>query len=159
MATNKNWNRWIFASISRHFTDELTGTAPLFIEGQFRDLATTTDFFELRIDGPKFQEASKDCYIFDVDVNILIQSAQNDTNYHTIHQNVGIVASAFKDIKVLRKGTIDVEDDDTFLGCLQLRQNRRTRDLVDITHFGQVDKNKNLMQSTVEGHYKLILQV
>ena len=157
MAINPNWSRWIFASLSKHFYDAYTAAGvPLFIEGQHRDTRQLPDFFEMRVDGPDLHEISKDCYYFRVEVNILVQSVMNDTNYHRIHQNVGVAAAAFaKAIPVYRKGN-GPQDDQSFVGCLQLLQNKSSRDFLEINHFGQIDVSTKLIQATVEGHYKMI---
>ena len=84
----------------------------------------------------------------------------DDTNYHRIHQNVGIAAAAFAPaITVLRYGNNNPPDDQSFVGCLQLLQNRERRDFVEINHFGQIDVKTNLMQASVEGHYKMVLNL
>lgn len=82
----------------------------------------------------------------------------DEKNYHRIHQNVGIAAGAFKPaISVFKLGN-GIDDDQSFVGCLQLLQNRETRDFIEINHFGQIDVKTLLMQASVEGHYKMVLQ-
>ena len=159
MSANPNWPRWIFATVSKHFTDasQVAGT-PLFIEGQHRDTSKLKDFYELRLDGPTLREVSKGCWILRIEINILATSVMNDSNYHTIHQLVGNAAAAFeKAITVLKYGN-NPQDDKTFVGCLQLIQDRETRDFIEINHFGQVDVKTKLMQASVEGHYKMVLE-
>jgi len=71
---------------------------------------------------------------------------------------VGIAAVAFEpSITVFKLGN-GIEDDQSFVGCLQLLQNAATRDYVEINHFGQIDAKTKLMQASVEGHYKMVLQ-
>lgn len=159
MSADPNWARWIFASISRHFADAASvATIPLFIEGQHRDTRELKDFFELRVDGPNLREVSKGCWLLRVEINVLVQSTMDDDNYHRIHQNVGICSVAFdKVINVYRKGTGPF-DDQSFVGCLRLLQDRERRDYLEINHFGQIDVKTKLMQATVEGHYRMELQ-
>ncbi len=110
------------------------------------------------MDGTCLREVSKGCWLLRVEFNILIQSTMDETNYHRIHQNVGVAAeSCRKTISVWKKGN-SPQDDQSFVGCLQLLQNRETRDFVEINHFGQIDKKTLLMQASVEAHYKLQLQ-
>ena len=155
MSANPNWPRWIFASVSKHFADALT---PLFIEGQHRDTREFKDFFEMRVDGPTLREVSKGFWVFRLEINILVQSAMDDKNYHRIHQDVGNAAAAFASaIDVFKKGN-SPQDDQSYLGCLQLLQNRETRDFLEINHFGQIDVKTMLMQASVEGHYKMELE-
>ena len=150
MTLNQNWARWIFASITKHFNDNRQGLV-LHIEGTHRDTNTETDLCELRIDGPWFNEVSKDYWIIRLEVNILVQVTMNDSNFHKIHTNVGIMASAFTDIEVKKYG-----DDDSLLFCLQLEQKPRNRsnDAIIISHFGQLDPNIKIQQATIEGHYE-----
>lgn len=161
MPANKNWARWIFASVSRHFTDELSSAGiPLFIEGQHRDTSTLKDFVELRMDGPRSKEVSAGCWHLRVEINLLVQSSMDDVNYHRIHQTCGVVASAMKNnILVYRYGNTDIEDDSSFLGCLQLLIDQRGRDTIEINHFGMIHQETEIVQASVEAHYKLILEV
>lgn len=161
MSANPNWPRWIFASVSKHFADAASvAGVPLFIEGQHRDTLELKDFFEMRMDGPTLREVSKGCWVLRIEINILVQSAMDDSNYHRIHQDVGIVSAAFeKSIGVYKKGRNDPDpDDQSFLGCLKLIQNASTRDFLEINHFGQIDTKTKLIQATVEGHYNMLLQ-
>jgi len=149
---NKNWPRWVFASISKHFDGKRQGL-PLFIEGQHRDTRSLKDFIELRMDGPQFTEISRKYWRLYFEINILVQSTIDDNNYHRIHQNVGIVAAAFSDIVLFKYG--DGPDDDQELwACAHLMQDTRKRQHLDIFHFGQIDKQCKLLQATVEGHYE-----
>jgi len=159
MSADPNWPRWIFATVSRHFVEAASAAEiPLFIEGQHRATRKIKDLFELRLDGPTLREVSKGCWILQCQINILVQSTMDDKNYHRIHQNVGIAAAAFAPaIDVFRLGN-NPQDDQTFVGCLQLLQNRETRDYIEVNHFGQIDIKTLLMQASVEGHYKMVLQ-
>lgn len=154
-AANPNWARWTFASVSKHFDDRRAGI-PMFIEGQHRDTKELKDYFELRMDGPTLLEVSRGCWKLRVEVNILATSAFDESNYHRIHQNVGILQSAFTSIEVYRYGT-GPDDDGTFLGCLKLLQNPSNRDFLELNHFGRIDIDTPLTQATVEGHYEMQL--
>ena len=159
MAANKNWTRWIFASISKHFLDYFTAEGvTLFIEGQHRDTDTLQDFVELRIDGPRLTEVSKDCWLFRVEVNILITSIMNDTNYYRVQQNVGISQAGCIQIDVFKFGD-GVDDDGSFLGCFKLLQDKASRDFLEANQFGQIDVATKILQATVEAHYKMLLQI
>ena len=161
MSANPNWPRWIFATVSRHFAAAAaTAGLPLFIEGQHRNTRKLKDFFELRMDGPTLREVSKGCWVLRIEINILVQSTMDDSNYHRIHQNVGIAIAAFeKAISVFKLGkNTPTPDDQSFLGCLTLLQNAETRDFIEINHFGQIDIKTKLIQASVEGHYAMLLQ-
>ena len=149
---NQHWPRWVFASISKHFSDNRQGL-PLFIEGQQRDTRSLKDFIELRLDGPQFTEISRNYWRIYFEVNILVQSTMDDKNYHRIHQNVGIVAAAFTGIVLYKYGN-GSSDDQKAWACANLIQDTAKRQHLDIFHFGQIDKQLQLMQATVEGHYE-----
>jgi len=163
---NKNWARWIFASISVHFGGLfLSAGVPMFVEGYppplNKELSDNRNIdqnhLELRIDGPWIRNVSKGCYWFDAEVNILVGTLIGEENFHIHHQNCGIAQSAFKDISVFQLGDVadDPENDQSFLGCLRLKQAKR--DEVRIAHFGMIEPTTEINQSTVEGHYEMNL--
>lgn len=157
MAVNKNWPRWIFASVSKHFDAEKNGLK-LFIEGQHRDTREDKDFLEFRLDGPYITEVSHNYFRLYIEVNVLVQSTKDQTSYHRIHENVGIAAAAFwNGIKVFKYGD-GVGDDDSYLGCLRLVTDARGKERIQISHFGQIEPKTRLLQATVEGHYEMFLQ-
>jgi hypothetical protein len=159
MPANKNWARWIHASVGDYFTTHFANeSVPLFIEGQHRDTNEIQHYAELRINGPRLYEVSKDCWLFRVEVNVLLTSSMNDSNYLVIQQNVGIAQAGFVNINTYRYGT-GPEDDDSFLGCLRLIQNRTSRDFLEAHQFGQIDIKTHLLQATVEGHYKMLINI
>ena len=149
---NENWPRWIFASMTKHF-DANTGDLDMFYEGHKRSADLfTTDLLEFRMDGPYFLLLSPNEWSVKVKVNILVQSAIDDDDFHKIHRYVGIVVKAFEPIVLYQYG-----DDDAQFGCLELSQSRREREFLSINHFGQIDTDKQLLQATVEGNYKTTL--
>ena len=155
--SNINWPRWIFASICKHF-DDCRGDYDLFIEGQFRDAgAPDKDFLELRVDGPYITEINKNYYKLYVEVNVLIQSQMDNTNYHRIYDDMGKVASMFTTVNLYKYGT-GSEDTQEHFGCLLLLQDTQNRNRIQINNFGQVDPKTRLTQATVEGHYEITLQ-
>ena len=156
MSINANWARWIFASVSKHF-DDRKGTLTLYIEGQHRATSKLKEYLELRMDGPTWNEASKDYFIGNIQINVLITVAMDEEDYHRPYSVAGQVQQAFtKTIDVFRFGD-GPDDDGTYLGCLQLKQNRATGDFVELNWFGIIDTDDQLVQATVEGHYCLTL--
>src|SRR5258708_7438743 len=115
MSLNQNWPRWVFASLSKWFSDNSQNTF-FFTEGEDRDTADQTDYFEFRMNGPLCTELSKDFWKLEAVVNILVVSKRNITDIHMLHRDVGIAAAAFtKCIPIFRYG-----DDDTQLGVMLL---------------------------------------
>lgn len=157
MPANKSWARWLKASVSKHF-DDRRDSLKLFIENQHRDTDEDAEFIELRMDGPRCLEVSKDCWKIRVEINILIQVVMNDVDFHRIDDVVGIVQAAFTNcIPVYRYGNRP-GDDDTFLGSLVLLQSPSNRDFLEANRFGQIDIRTKLLQSAIEGHYQMDLQ-
>ena len=156
MSINPNWARWIFASVSKHF-DDRRGVLPLYIEGQHRATSKLKEYLELRMDGPTWNEASKGYFQGDIQINILVTAAMDEEDYHRPYRFAGQVQQAFtQTIPVFRFGD-GPEDDQTFLGCLQLLQNRSDRSFVELNWFGVIDQDYQLVQATVEGHYRLTI--
>jgi len=145
---NENWPRWFFASISKHFDDNTT--YKMFVEGEPRETWETQDFFECRIDGPDFTNLSKNLWLAEVDVSILVQSVINYEDMHRIHKMAGEAAAAF-DIPLV---IYQYNDGDAVLSCLELIQDARSRESINISHFGQININQSLLQATVGGRFK-----
>jgi len=123
-----------------------------------RETRVLKDFIEFRQDGPYLTEVCKGVWRVFIEVNILVQSAMDDKNFHRIHTNVGIVAAAFTSIPVYKYGN-NAQDDQSLLGCLQLVSDARGKERIQISHFGRIDVGTPLHQSTVEGHYEMFLTV
>lgn len=154
---NHNWPRWIAASVHKHFRTEVVGLH-LFIEGQDRNTNTQKDYAELRVDGPYSHEDAKDQWVFDVEVNSLVCSIPDEMDTHRIYKNVGIMAAAMKPvIKVYKFGDGPDDNPAELLGCLFIKQS--FNQTIFISHFGQIDPKVELLQSTVEAHYKMELNL
>jgi len=149
---NKNWARWIFASIAKHFDDQAVIAAlPLYIESAPAKQGHPEDWLELRIDGPNFSGRSKDEWGVTVEVNIVISSAKNGKNNYRFLTNEGLVCKWFvAEIPIFKLGN-GVDDDQSFITCLQLITDDKAK--LVVSHFGQIDATTQLLQSTVEGHY------
>lgn len=154
---NSDWDRWIFASISNHF-DSKRGSLFMFIEGQIRDTRALKNFFELRIDGPYYTEIAKKNWKIFLEVNCLVQSSIDSSDFHQIRRNTGAVSSFFTEIPVYKYGT-GVSDDQTYIGCLRLVNDARGKERVQCSYFGRVEPKTSVQQATVEGHYEMFLDV
>lgn len=150
-----NWARWILAGVSDHFD---AVSLPLFVEGQERNTKDQKSTMELRLDGPWYNEVSKNYWKIRVEINILIQTAMRVADFHLHHTNMGLVGAAFTDISIFRCGD-GPADDDSFLGCLKLIQDERKRERVVTSNFGQIETHVKIQQATVEGHYDMTLSV
>lgn len=153
MPLDQNLPRWIFASVSKHFDARRQGI-PMFIEGQLRKTRAEEDFIELRVDGPYYTEISKGFWNVYIEINVLVQAAQDQADYHRIHKLVGVVAAAFTQVISILKLGDNVGDDDSLVACLKLLGDKEKRERIQISHFGQVEPETGIFQATVEAHYE-----
>jgi len=153
MPLDQNLERWIIASVSKHFDDRRQGIA-MFIEGQLRDTRTLKDFFELRIDGPYLTELSKGYWDVYIEINALVQASQDQADYHRIYKTAGIVRAAFTNTIGIFKFGDGAGDDQSQIGCLTLLGDKEKRERIQVSHFGQVEPDTGIFQSTVEAHYE-----
>lgn len=165
MATqpNPNWTRWIFASITEHFSSNVMTpkSIPYLVEGideRDDDFMSQEDRAEIRINGPFSTEQSSNYWRIWVDINILVTSYYGGENkdVYTAERNAGFIHEfADTSIPVLRYGT-GMDDTGTLLGCLVPRSSKND-DSVRIIHFGQVNKVDRLKQSQIDGRYVMYL--
>lgn len=153
---NSNWNRWIFASASKYFKDTLASTGtPFIIEGA--QVKTDGDAYEFRLSGPLWKQRTSTQWHGSIVINILVRATQSQKDFHKIYKMVGPVEGTFvQTIPVIKYGITNDDDNTTVIGCLQL-ESTPTGDVKTI-HFGQVVPSLALIQSTVEGNYKLDIQ-
>lgn len=156
---NPSLDRWIFASVSDHFNTSLSPNIPLYIEGQFRKNQGEKDSAELRIVGPTYFHQISDCWVVEINIDILLQSAMDDCNYHRIWKDIGFAREAMQPcIPVFKYGS-ETGDDDSFFGNLRRFAPRgRTGEEIRTTPFGQIGPEVNLYQATVDAFYRMEFQ-
>lgn len=147
---NENWIRWIWASLTKSFNERRQGVSMFFVgHDHQKDLGDS--YFEFRLDGPIIDEPSKDYFVIDVFINLLVSSIRDETDVHRIHRLTGIGTACFlNEISVYRYGSGNI-DDQSLLGCLQLQEK------LIVTQYGIEPPTGNLMRTTVEGHYRMVL--
>ncbi len=156
MSLDQNWDRWIFASVSKKFDAAKQGI-PLFVEGQHRDETDKeADLFELRIDGPYYTEVSKDCWDVFTEINVLVQSAMDNKDFHQMRRLTGIASAMFTNTLEIFKFGDGVSDDDSLLDCMSLVQDKRGRERIQTSDFGQIETSVTVPQDTVEGHNRML---
>jgi len=150
---NKNWPRWIYSSVAKHFSDKcIADGLPIYIETSPRDTNKLQDWVEFRLDGPFFTGHTKNEWGIIIEVNLVISSAKNERNNYRVFTNQGLICGYFaQEIPVFKLG-VGVDDDQSLLTCLQLITEGREK--LVVSNFGQIDTAKQLLQSTVEGHYR-----
>jgi hypothetical protein len=156
MSLKQHWPRWLFASFSKHFKDKLAGST-LYIEGQKRATSTIADFFELRIDGPYITEENKNYYRLYTEISLLVSSALNETDYHSLQRLLGKGVDAFTAGVQIYKYGDGPDDDQSLLGCASLLSNKEKRERLQVNNFGIIDRAVNLQQGTIEGHYEMYI--
>lgn len=151
---DKNWPRWILASVKKHFEDNRDGIH-LFFEGHDRNTSTLTEYGEFRLDGPYVWHNSRTEFKLKIELNVLVSIKQDEQNVHKLARVTGVFLAAFKPaISVFKYGD-QPGDDQTLLGCLNLIS--EDREPVMVSNFGQISPDDPLEQATVEGHYMMHL--
>jgi hypothetical protein len=155
---DRNWARWIFASVSYFFKTKTNGL-DFFVEGEDEKFEGKENYLEFRMNGPIFNEYDKGCFNVEIVVNILVVSKQNGMDIHTVHRNVGIAAAAFEScIPVMKYGdTMGIDDPTVRVGIL-IRKEAEKKDVV-VNQIGQVAPDVKEMQAMVEGYYCMTLEV
>lgn len=152
---NSSWGRWIYASVCSHFED-YRGSLHMFLEGQHRETDNLQEFFELRVDGPYYQQINKGWWNLIVEVNAIVTVAKSDKDFHAIRFWADFIASLFvNSINIYRFGNRP-GDDSTFVDCLVAMDGYRRN--LQISHFGQLQPADAVLQASVERHYKVSLQ-
>lgn len=152
-----NIDRWVFASISKHF-DDRKGNNKLHIEGMQRDTRTTQAFLELRVDGPQYTEVNKGLWKVYVEINILCQCNKDLKNFHKMRQLSGEAVAMFENCIIIYKYGDSTVDDQSVIGAMKRLDNEASRNNLQVSHFGQVDPVNQLEQATIEAHYSMFLE-
>lgn len=158
MGMNPNWARWVFASVSTYFDANRQGLA-LYIEGTDKlGRRTDKDYLEFSLNGPYITELSAGFWELLFDVNVLVCSLKDAQDTHRIFNNVGIVTTMFAmQIPIYKLGRNSPDpDDQSLIDCALLETEGRNGGVL-INHFGQFDPTLPVVQSTVEGSYKLFI--
>lgn len=150
------WQRWIKASINKHFEDN-KGPLPLYFEGDERTLQDDAEFYELRVTGPMLLQYQKGEFFADVQINVLVQAHPDDRDLYTIDNAIGYAARAFTNAICVYKFGNDHEFDEPteLLGALKLQ--RDVDEEVAVNQFGIIKEDTRLTQATIEGHYRMEL--
>lgn len=152
--------RWIRSSFYTWFNDQLKDKIPVYIEltehvdknGKITTKLPT--WVEMRMDGPEVQELhGRDKYV--IRMNFLIETQLTGTNVYTHDTSVGrVFATIVPQIAVFKLGN-GLMDDQSAVGCFVL--DTEEADPIRIHHFGQLDIDVKLTQSTIEAHYCMYL--
>jgi hypothetical protein len=162
MPANRNWARWIHASLGKYIkTTADSISVPCIVEGIIeRDEAfmQAPDRIEGRINGPFTQELSAGYHRVQVDVNIIVNSMMGGEtkNAYKLDEILGVLHNALDGaLAIYRFGTGPEDDPDSLLGCLTPRPGKN--DNIRVIHFGQIDTNDRLKQGMVDARYVMYL--
>jgi len=153
---NPNWDRWIFATMSGKYKTQFESDFSIFIEGTHRGLPTNTELLEFRMDGPMRKQPSKGYFILGVEINLLVRSFMDDKDFHKMRRSCGMVATWLAQNHCIYRYGDGPYDDNSLLGTLQLK-NRTFREEVRVNHFGQIDPQYQLEESTIEASFEMHL--
>lgn len=147
--------RWIRSSLYTWFNDQLKDKITIFIETtehvdkNGKVITNLPTWAEMRLNGPTVRPLTKTSDKYVITMNFLIETQLTGSNVYTHDNSVGIVYSAFAPtIGVFKFG-----NDDSFINCFQLEN----ADSIVINHFGQLDVDVKLTQSTIEAQYYMFL--
>lgn len=156
MNEKQHINRWIFASVAKHFDDRKEDIY-LHIDGMIRQTNHLPEYAELKIDGPYTTELSRGYFHLLTEVNVSVQAQCSETDAHNWLKLLGVINKSFtRCIPVYRYGN-GVDDDNSFVGVLKLKHEFRQR--TDESHFGQTKPSENIRQQQIEGHYEMHLEM
>lgn len=155
-----HWARWIHASAAKHFKAAAVAATPelhMHVEGFKRQTEELEEWIEFRLDGPYYKEYNRGHYQANVEINVAVMVTEQGDDAYRIHDINGIVAAAFTfGIPVFKLGpSSDPENDGSYWGCLTLLPGERER--IQTSIFGKIRPDTDLLQSTVEGHYRLFI--
>ena len=150
------WVKWCYASINKHFDDRKESYS-LYIEGDARTTQDDAEFAELRIDGPFINIPQKYLYYLDVEINILCQTHVDPKSHYRAQVMIGTFLRAFRNIIPVYKLGDTSLDDGSLLECFHLQ--RDSKEKIDIGHFGIIRPDTKILQTTIEGHYRLELWI
>ena len=149
-----DWVRWCYASINKYF-DDRKGQHELYLEGDKRTQQDEVEFAELRIDGPSIKRLARSCFYLNVEINVLCATHLDPRHHYTAQKMVGIFTKIFtNNIPVYKYGDGPF-DDSSLLGCFRLLGGGG--EAVDVNYFGIIKSDTKLLQTSIEGHYRLEL--
>lgn len=105
---NPSWQQWIVASVNKYFYDQ-KGIYNFILEKQEID---NNDYVELKVVVKDFDEQTKGCFYFNIEVLLACTSNQNNDDLYKHEKMVGYFQSKIADIPLLNSSSVEV-------GCLK----------------------------------------
>ena len=115
---NKNWNRWVYASIAKHFntTIAVPNNLYMYLAGRSDDTGKHSEFIELRISPVQTTEISKNNFRINVTIDITYSVQLVPEDGYRAQTVAGLIETAITDICVYKYGN-GTSDDGSLLGA------------------------------------------
>ncbi len=152
MALDVRMERWIKTSINKYF-DDGKGSFTLILEGD--PTPETASWCELRLNGPRYHEISKDFYRAELEINLAFNLKQGSTsNLYQLEEMVG-------HFRTLCEGQIQIKkfkDGEVLINCLRLRDN--VSNPIEVVPWGEVNVQGasgpvRVFLTSIDGYYRL----
>jgi hypothetical protein len=152
---NSNWQRWIAASIHKHFKDACdAGSMVYFIDSAPTDNQKNqlNAWVEGRIYGPIWNGGTKGENSAIIEVNMYLGVKTDAQDFYKAERLKGLLTVAFTTALPVFKLGDGIDDDPTsIVTCLNLVTSGREKLIV--SNFGPVAVGVPVQQATVEGHF------
>jgi hypothetical protein len=149
--TDPKFIDFVVNSVNKHFTDN-RGDYQIRFEGQTPpEESTKPSFFEVRINGPRWKEISRNCYRVYMEVSLLCSSVISENAFK--HMSMTSHLSSKMDKIELRR--FAENENGSLIGCFLLRPDVPYP--IDVIPWGQPDPTTKVMLASVEGYYHLQL--
>lgn len=127
------------------------GWVPLFVNSDHYQ--GNSDWAELRINGPSYNEFTRGDTKLTCLVNVLLTSYKGDDDYK-IYAMTDIFKNAFDEICCYKYGS-GPDDDQSYFGTLMLEKGNAGK--IDIVHFGLIQPESKFRRSFVEAAFYMEL--
>lgn len=121
----------------------------LYVDGEVRDTNTVSEFVEIRYDGPFLRSSAKNQWMFEYDINLLVQT-EAEKNLYALEKVCGkLLVLLSKDISIISEGVT--------IACSTLKTDFRQK--LQINRFGRIESDIRILQATVEARHEFTLEV
>ena len=145
--------RWVMASMADYFANTVNSSIspvpPFSVTGYTLNSHETADHIEMRIIGPHLDDASGGGWQqYEVGLSFLMTFRQDGIkDVFTLDRWLGVYGDALrKPINIYKRGD-GIDDDESLLGCFQLR--KQARDLIRVDRYGFMDANVPVQQASI----------
>ena len=147
---NENLERWIYSSIANHFVTLISPFIPIQVEGEHKTNEKKDASVEVRMNGPYFVSYSGGDQA-NIEINLLVTKAQDNQNFYTLQEKIGIARSAFHSRIGLFKYGTGIQDTGVHFGCFVIQYDKGQ--LIRVDQFGQIGKDTPTLQASVNAKY------